>query len=153
MITIERYVRFKIENTWAGDVPSAIDQRASLSFTGDLEDLPTWSVALAPQVLYRDAQTNEWVIVASSDRCEAWYARGKPFPPYWEYRLVGQRWVERPLSESSMGLASNLFLDYRRKALPPYITLDAKKAMDEPLHERYHRIVPDIRRHCMVNAK
>jgi hypothetical protein len=155
VITIERYVRFKTSNSWAGDVPRAEDRRATLRFTGALADLPAWDVPLMPMVLYRDAPTKEWVIVARTNRCEIWIARGSPFPPYWEYHLVAGHWRPRPLSEASKGRPANLLIEYRRENLPRHITVEYKKASfaDRGLSEAYRRIVPDIRRHCMVNAE
>lgn len=103
VITIKRYVRFETSNSWAGDVPAAHDRRATLRFTEALSDLPEWDVPLMPMVLYQDGPTKEWVIVARTNSCERWLARGGPFPPYWEYRLRGDQWRRVPLSDTSKG--------------------------------------------------
>ena len=155
MIVIKRYVRFETSNSWAGDVPVSSDRRATLRFTGDLSDLPTWDVPLIPMVLYQDASTKEWIIVARSNRCEVWIARGTPFPPYWEYHLTAGQWRQRALSDTSKGRPTNLLIDYLRENLPQHISVEHKKAsfVDSNFTEAYRRVVPDIRRHCMVNAK
>ena len=102
----------------------------------------------------QDAATKEWVIVARTNRCEVWVARGKPFPPYWEYRRVAEQWRPRPLSEASKGRSTHLLIDYRREDLPPHITLEHKQAsfIDTNFTEAYRRVVPDIRRYCMTTA-
>jgi hypothetical protein len=155
VIKIERYVRFATSNSWAGDVPRAEERRATLRFTGALSDLPEWDVPLTPMVLYQDASTKEWVIVARTNRCERWIAWGKPFPPYWEYHLAGKQWRQRPLSDASKGRLANLLIQYRREDLPRHISVAYKQPelTNRALVEDYRRVVPDIRRHCMVNAK
>ncbi len=155
VITIERHVRFATSNSWAGDVPAAHDRRATLRFTEALSDLPEWDVPLTPMVLYQDAMTKEWVIVARTNSCEVWIARGKPFPPYWEYRLSGRQWRRVPVSEASKGRWANLLIQTRLENLPRHISVDYKKPelAERALMERYRRVVPDIRRECMISAK
>ena len=155
VIAIKRYVRFETSNSLAGDVPRAEDRRSTLRFLGTLSDLPDWDVPLIPMVLYQDGATKEWVIVARTNRCEVWIARGAPFPPYWEYHLAAGQWRQRPLSEASKGRWANLLIDYRIEGLPPHISTDFKKPMlsDRSYIEYYRRVVPDIRRLCMVSAK
>ena len=155
VIVIKRYVKFETSNSWAGDAPGSKDRRATLRFTGALSDLPTWDVPLTPMVLYQDVSTKEWVIVARTNNCDVWVARGKPFPPYWEYRLVAGQWRQTPLSEASKGRTANLLIQYRLENLPPHITVEYKRPSlaDRTLVEDYRRVVPDIRRHCMASAK
>lgn len=155
VIMIKRHVKFRTSNSWAGDVPRAEDRRVTLRFTGALSDFPAWDMPLMPMVLYQDASTKEWVIVARTNRCERWLAWGKPFPPYWEYHLAAGQWRQRPLSAASKGRSTNLLIDYRREDLPRHISVEYKKAsfVDSNFTEAYRRVVPDIRRHCMVNAK
>jgi hypothetical protein len=154
VIQIERTVTFETSNSWAGDAPVAIDKRVTLRLTGALADLPAWRVRLIPMVLYQDAQTKEWVIVAETNLCDVWYARGQPFPPYWEYRLTRGQWRAQPLSENSKGRAANLLVTYRSPSLPSHVSLEFKKSIsarfksDDP----FMRVVPDIRRFCMATA-
>jgi hypothetical protein len=155
VITIKRHVRIATSNSWAGDVPAAHDRRATLRFTEELSDLPKWDVPLTPMVLYQDGPTKEWVIVARTNSCDVWIARGKPFPPYWEYRLTEGQWRRVPLSETSKGRWANLLIQTRLKNLPRHVSVDYKKPSlaDRTLIEEYRRVVPDIRRHCMSTAK
>lgn len=154
-INVERSVSFKTSNSWSGDAPSVVDKRVTLRFTGALAGLPPWRVPLMPMVLYQDRQTQQWVIVARTNRCDVWEARGKPFPPYWEYRLTNGQWLEQSLSESSKGRSANMLMVYRRPSLPSHVGIELKKSLsagfkpDDP----YMRVVPDIRRYCMVSAK
>lgn len=154
-IVIKRYVKFETSNSWAGDAPGSEDQRATLRFTGALADLPAWDIPLMPMVLYQDVSTKEWVIVARTNNCDVWIARGKPFPPYWEYHLAAGQWRQRPLSDTSKGRPTNLLIDYRRENLPRHISVDYKKAsfVDSNFTEAYRRVVPEVRRHCMSSAK
>jgi hypothetical protein len=155
VITIKRHVKFATSNSWAGDVPRAEERRGTLSFTGTLSALPTWDVPLTPMVLYQDAAAKEWVIVARTNRCEVWRARGKPFPPYWEYYLAEGGWRQRPLSEASKGRPANLLIQYRRKDLPGHISIEYKRPelTDRTLVEDYRRVVPDLDRYCMSTGK
>jgi hypothetical protein len=155
VITIKRYVRFATSNSWAGDVPAAHDRRATLRFTEALSDLPEWDVPLTPMVLYQDSPTKEWVIVARTNSCEVWIARGRPFPPYWEYRLTGGQWRRVPLSETSKGRWANLLIETRLESVPAHVSVDYKKPelTNRSLVERYRRVVPDIRSVCMIRAE
>lgn len=155
VIVIKRYVKFETSNSWAGDAFSAKERRATLRFTEALSDLPTWDVPLMPMVLYRDASTKEWVIVATTDNCDVYFARGKPFPPYWEYRLDAGQWRRQLLSDASKGRSANLFIDYRLDDLPRHINVVYKKPglTDRTVMEQFRRVVPGIRRYCMATAK
>lgn len=155
VIVIERYVKFETSNSWAGDAPGALDRRATLRFTEALSDLPTWDVALTPMVLYRAASTGEWVIVATTDNCDVWFARGKPFPPYWEYHVDARQWRQRPLSAASEDRPANLFIDYRLENLPRHVSVAYKQPSltDRNVMEQYRRVVPGIRQYCMATAK
>lgn len=155
VITIQRYVKFEESNSWSGDAYNATETRATLAFTGKLASLPTWEVALMPLVLYRDTATSEWVLVAKTSSCDVWDARGQPFPPYWEYRLDGNVWRERPLSSNSKGRATNLFINYTAEKVNRHIDIQLKKRlMGSPTQDdTYSRVNPDTTRYCMVSAK
>lgn len=105
---------------------------ASLSFTGELEELPTWRAPLMAIVLYRDKGKNEWVLVATANFCSTWEKYGKPQPPYWEYRLMPTGWRLVPLSEISLGRHANLLHDNIKKIDKRHITVDDRKRLDHP---------------------
>ena len=115
-VDVDRYVKLKTSNSMAGDAYSAEELKSTLTIHEGTAELPTWDVALQPLVLYRDETTKEWVIVAASNRCEVWWARGRPTRPYWEYRLKSGGWTEVPLSNSSLGRKTNLYILYE---IPP----------------------------------
>lgn len=112
IIEVDRYVKFSESNSVSGDAYSSTARESTLNFKGEFAGVPTWSVPLVPILLYHDATTAQWVIVATTSNCDTWYERGGPVPPYWEYRLSADKWTQSPLSESSKGRKTNLFFDY-----------------------------------------
>ena len=112
IIAIDRYVRFSTSNSLAGDAYRSTDLESELEFRKELSSLPPWSFPLVPIVLYQDQSSAEWVIVTTTGNCDTLYKYGYPLPPYWEFRLRGDKWVMNPLSAASMGRKTNLFFDY-----------------------------------------
>jgi hypothetical protein len=88
---------------------------ATIAFSGALADLPTWRQPLVALVLYRDSDSSEWVVVATTVSCGTWDRHGQPKPPYWEFRLDPAGWREVPLSPASIGRPANLFQQYHGK--------------------------------------
>jgi hypothetical protein len=131
VINVDREVEFKESNSWAGDAYSSTTLRSSIKFRDDLSTLPEWNSTLMPLVVYQDKNTSEWVVVASSTRSLEWAARGKPVPPYWEYRAKTSGWLEVPLSIGSIGRKTNLYVLYE-KPLPAEMLSVAEKM-------RYHK--------------
>ena len=112
-IVVERSVTFSESNSWSGDAYNATESSSTIAFTGNLQNLPSWNLPLMPLVLYRDtAAQAQWVVVASTTTCGVWNARGEPRPPYWEFRLGNAGWQEVPLSATSLGRSTNLYLGY-----------------------------------------
>jgi hypothetical protein len=126
VITIDRHVKFRESNSFAGDAYNSTDIESRLSFTGEHSSLPAWRVALVPVLLYRDKTADEWVIVATTSNCDTWYQKGGPVPPYWEYRLTGGQWQESKLSEASLGRKTNLFFNYEPKLPARTLTRQVK---------------------------
>jgi hypothetical protein len=150
-IVIERYVKFTESASISGSAYSSAMLDSSLSFTGQMADLPAWKITLVPILLYRDSTTHEWVIVATTSNCDTWYQNGGPVPPYWEYRLVGSQWQQSKLSEASIGRKTNLFFDYEPK-LPAKKLTPAMKAdvvRNNTFEKKYLSIVGDLKRDCM----
>ena len=126
IITIDRYVAFRESNSWAGDAYNATEIRSTISFRGELSKLPDWDVPLIPILLYKDASSDDWVVIATTSSCEIWSARGRPEPPYWEYRANPGGWRPASLSTGAFGRKSNLFFTYEDK-LPEKKITDAEK--------------------------
>jgi hypothetical protein len=126
-VTIERHVKFTDHNSLAQDSYGAIETEATLQFQGHFSALPTWSDALIPLVLYRSHAAGEWVIVAKTSACEIWRNRGKPIPPYWEYRIKDGKWQMTALSAESIGRKTNLFFNYHAGLPSKHMTIDDKR--------------------------
>jgi hypothetical protein len=144
VIQIERHVVFDQTNALGGGAYNAIESKATLSFLGDLSSLPTWDVPLIALVLYQDTDTDEWVIVAKSSSCRIWDKRGRPRPPYWEFRLSSEGWREVPLSCESVGRRTNLFFRYDSDKVPAHVTVEERmrQQSDRDTGSLYRRIAP-----------
>jgi hypothetical protein len=127
LITIDRYVQFQASNSLAGDAYNATETRSTISFRSELSALPKWDVPLVPILLYQDASSGAWAIVATTSSCEVWSGRGSPQPPYWEFRLIEDRWQEAPISAKSFDQQSNLFFDYNGELPAKHITSSLTK--------------------------
>jgi len=142
-LVIERSVHFTDHNSLAQDSYGADEKDATLKFTGAQATLPAWSAPLIPMVLYRAAQTNDWVIVATTSSCELWYERGAPIPPYWEFRIVQGKWREIALTPQSIGQKTNLFLSYHPGLPAKHVTMQVKRQYwsDERTARKYQQVL------------
>lgn len=131
-VVVKRAVSFNETNSWSGDAYNAVETDATISFTGELADLPPWRAPLMALVMYRDKATSEWVVVAISSSCEVWNRRGKPRPPYWEFRLDERGWRESPLSAASIGRSGNLLHRYQSELGVKHITVEGRKEREVP---------------------
>jgi hypothetical protein len=129
-IVVERYVRFRESNSLAGDAYSSNLLAATLTAPEAKPKMQTWDVPLVPLVLYRDASSYEWVVVATTHSCDDWAKRGSPTPPYWEFRFVDGGWVQVPLSSASIGRKTNLFFDYEPSLPARHLTNETKVAIN-----------------------
>jgi hypothetical protein len=146
-IEVHRTVTFNETNSLSGDAYNAVETGATLSFKGSLATLPAWNEPLMALVLYQDATTEEWVIVATTTSCQVWRQRGEPRPqPYWEFRMGDRGWREVPLSATSIGRAANLLHRYQRD-IPQRITTEDRKLLEsDPMMDRsFKTIVNDAR--------
>lgn len=150
VIRIDRRVAFTGSNALGGGAYSATETDATLSFRGNLAQLPDWRAALMPLVLYRSESPSTWVVVAKTPRCEVWVKRGKPMPPYWEFRLAGEVWVEVPLSDESIGRKTNLVFMYNSPLPANHISLETKAQLqsDDRISESYLSIASDLPTYC-----
>jgi hypothetical protein len=126
VIVVDRFVKFQSSNSLAGDAYSSTDLKSTLTFTKKLSSTAAWDAPLVPIVLYRDETTKELVIVATTGNCDTWYQLGSPVPPYWEYRLQGNKWIKMKTVESSFGRKANLFFNYESALPAQMITSDIK---------------------------
>jgi hypothetical protein len=149
-ITIERSVRFKETNSWAGDAYNAILSKSVLSFRGDLAPLPSWDVPLVPLLLYRDTASGEWTIVATTSSCDVWADRGSPSHMYWEFRLRDGRWIEADLSPASIGRPTNLFFNYEPGIPDSHISVARKEGIlsENNFGKNYRRVLGDYKSNC-----
>jgi hypothetical protein len=131
-LLVKRTATFEVFRSWSGDASNAVEIEATLAFTGKLAQLPTWRQPLMALVLYHDHGPDDWVVVASSLDCEVWWARGKPKPPYWEFRLRADGWHETPLSPASMGRPANLFHRYQGERKFDHITPAVRARLERP---------------------
>lgn len=150
VITVDRLVEFQESNSLAGDAYSSTEINSMITFRGDLAKLPPWNVALTALVLYRDQPAEEWVIVATTNTCEVWYARGSPMAPYWEFRQKGDSWQEVPLSLTSHGRKTNLFFGYEKPLPAKMISRALKESIivDNRIDRSYLEIDPSSKTNC-----
>ena len=152
-IVVKRSVSFKESNSWSGDAYNAIEQSATISFTGSMASLPTWGAPLIALLLYRDKISDQWVIVAATSSCDVWNDRGFPPSRYWEYRLVGGSWQEVPLTSGSKGRAVNLLHRYQDRLPSEHITIAdrLKLESDVRIAKKYRSIdVKEASRNCQL---
>jgi hypothetical protein len=103
-----------------------------------------------PLLLYRDAQTSEWVIVATTTACEVWRAQGRPEFLYWEFRNRENQWVEVGLSETSFERPTNLLFEYTQPLPSTHITRAAKAQLHSgDQAQMYRAILRDDHNTCM----
>ena len=151
VIVVDRYIKFQESNSLAGDAYSSTTIKSTLAFTGELSKLPSWDVPLVPLVLYRDQTGGELVIVATSYSCEVWRERGKPAPPYWEYRLKANKWSQSPLSQISIGRESNMFFNYEPPLKSHKLSREWKRNIvrQSEFAKEYRVIDASVRSNCM----
>lgn len=149
VITIDRHVEQLMSNALGGGAFSAKEKKSTLSFRGDLAALPTWDVPLMPLLLYRDTETSEWVIVATTTACEVWHERGKPESLYWEFRQRGTEWVEVDVSETSFERRTNLLFEYSQPLTASHITLATKAQLHSGDQAQMYRVIQrDVQNPC-----
>jgi hypothetical protein len=151
-IVVKRTVKFNETNALGGGAHNTIEKEATISFTGTLASLPTWSQALMGMVMYRDATKNgQWVVVATTTTCPVWNARGEPRPPYWEFRLTSAGWQEVPLSAASIGRPTNLHKGYNSLDElfdPQHVTPSDRLLYDRDASPEYRSIQANAQWNC-----
>jgi hypothetical protein len=148
-ITVKRFVSFNESDAWSGGAYNAVETKSTIQFTGALANLPPWDQPLIAMVMYRDKATKELVIVAHSSSCQVWGKRGKPKPPYWEFRLNRNGCLETPLSQGSIGRLANLFSSYQPELKTQHITVAERQRLESnPLIvDEYKQVVGSVEPH------
>ena len=94
---------------------------------------------LIPLLLDKDANSNEWLIVATFLDCETWEKLGRPKLPYIEFRYRKNNWQQTPLSPSLIGKQTNLIMPDRKRASQDQ-TIESKSEI-----ERKANTLPEFR--------
>jgi hypothetical protein len=151
VIQVARTVLFKESNSLSGDAYNAVENDASISFTGDLAHLPPWKDRLMALVLYQDRAADEWVIVTTTTSCRVWRKRNKPNPMYWEFRSQQDGWREVPLSPASIDRPANLLHRYQAELPSDHITVEDRRRLESSptMVKKFRRVVPETERNCM----
>lgn len=146
-VQVERSVRFTEHNSLSGDAYGTLDEQATLTIHLHDRLLPAWDVPLVPLLLFKE-HVDEWVIVARSADCETWYQRGRPKPPYWEFRLRHGEWIEVPLSLRSLGRRANLFSEYRGPTQSHVSLQDKESILSDPTIARSYTSIDADAKTC-----
>jgi hypothetical protein len=125
VVLVERSARIKHSHI--------VELDTSMKFTAELAHLPELRVPVVPLVLYRDEDTGEWVIVATTSSCEEagarsqryWFVADRPQTRYFEFRSRDVGWVQTPLSAKSIGQQANLFTRFEETKVS-HLTVPAK---------------------------
>lgn len=102
---------------------------------------PVWSQRWVPMLLDQDAQTKEWIVVATFYTCTDWYDLGRPKLPYVEYRARNGAWEQVPLSTSLHGRKSNLLTGMRSGGEPKTVTINEKVERKKGSGEKFQRVL------------
>jgi hypothetical protein len=145
-LEVRRRATYSVENSWAGDAPSAIEKTSTLKFPGSQVPCREWRQSLTPLLLYIDKATGDCVIVATTTSGARYDLHGTPPSIYWEFRSRGGKWQEVPLSESSIGRKTNLYFSFHRDDMPKRVTADVTgRARDAAwIPKLYKTIAPPL---------
>jgi hypothetical protein len=122
---------------------------ASMKFAGELAQLPEWRGSFAPLVLYEDQSAREWVVVATTGRCEVlyqrgppryWFAADRPVTIYFEFRTRNGAWVQTPLSAASIGQRANLVVSFEELERS-HLTVSAKEQLRQRSDADYRSVL------------
>ena len=102
-----------------------------------------------PILIDRDAESGEWMVIASFITCQAWFDAGRPLPAYLEYRWRGA-WKSVPLSASSIGRPANLLVDISASGEAERIPLFEKQTRmkDPTTYKPYTGILSSHKTNC-----
>jgi hypothetical protein len=107
-LVVRRTHRFEVHAELGGPT-SAFVLDATLESASGSTSLPTWHAPLEALILDRDPDSSgEFIVIAATDTCPIWAARGRPEPEFWQFRTRAGRWEQVPFDVRWLGKASNL---------------------------------------------
>lgn len=113
---------------------------------------PKWesTAGLVPILFDRDSDSNEWTLLATFFSCEAWYALGRPKPPYAEFRMRDGNWQRVDFSNKWIGRPANVLTDLNSGGEPKLVGLAAKQTRmsDRRIAPEYRGIVENWTTGC-----
>jgi hypothetical protein len=85
-----------------------------------------------------------------STNCDTWKAWYEPQPKYWEFRLKGATWSEGPISETSLGRPTNLFIGHDPGLPAKHVMIAVTKRYmgNTPVDTNYRSIRADAISNC-----
>ena len=146
-VQVERQERYEIVGS-IGGARGALNLEARLRVLDQAPASPEWVDRLEPLLLDVDTANSELVLICTSGDDQVWSARGKPTPPYWQFRLHDGKWIQEPVQEFVFGRETNLVIDraWLREHTGPVTLAQKNKWRDENnLIKRYVSINRDSR--------
>lgn len=103
---------------------------------------PVWNGEYIPILLDYQAATEQWSLVTTPNTCEAWYALGKPNPPYIEYQSIsGSAWKRVPVEGRLIGRETNLLTGPRVTGEPNFVGISEKIMRRRNAAPKYRSII------------
>lgn len=148
-VMVKRSVEFQTSNSLSGDAFGMTDLKSTLSIENQAS-VPLWKSVFMPIVLYQDRANSQWTIVATTFSCDIWRDKGRPQPPYWEFRLVNGSWTAVSISTTSFSRRTNLFFRYMEPIPDSPIKVALKdRILDRSrVTEQFKKIASDAKPGC-----
>lgn len=103
---------------------------------------PEWRGPFDPVLLDYQPASNAWSIVTTFRTCEAWYAEGRPIPPYIQYRSVGGApWQQVALESEFIGRETNMVTGPWSEDEGSTLTIAVKNSRRELISLKNRRIL------------
>jgi len=123
------------ENWWPTEY--TIDLPSSSSTTTP----PSWRSPLRPFLLELDPASNTWYLIAEPFGCSVWKKFGEPTPPYFQYTLVRNAWVQGNLEPKHIGRRPNLLLSPRFAGEEKFVSPEASRNLNDYVPEDSRPII------------
>jgi hypothetical protein len=152
LLVVRRTISFKEYQPWSGGGGGSDILDSTLEVvTPKRSDNPArWShPPLIPMVLDQDADSHEWIVVATFYMCTAWYDLGRPELPYAEFRYRGGQWMQEPLSERLIGREGNLLVPNQADVDRDHTLASKRGVMGNPtISPRHRRVISNWKTNC-----
>lgn len=99
-----------------------------ISRRSSLPNAPVWRSALRPVMLDQKESSGKWFLIAEPSQCKNWEKLGSPNPPYYQYVLGPNGWVQEPFDTSLIGRLPNLLLHPRFAGEGSLLSADSARA-------------------------